>query len=67
MAIAIAFTITTCLWIIFWSLGLGGFDSLMYSMPIVLIVATLQSLRQYLPDAANRRGAGRGDAPQGGW
>lgn len=68
MALAIATTVALCLWIVLWALGISSFDGLMLSVGIVLVVGTLRSLGQYLPGAnGKRRGAGRANAPGGGW
>lgn len=65
MALAIATTFAMCLWIVLWAMGISGFDGLLLSGIIVLIVGGIRSLGQYLPN--RRRGPGRANAPQGGW
>jgi len=67
MPLAIASTIAFCLWIVLWALGISGFDGLLVSTLIVLIVGGVRALGQYLPGASRRRGPGRANAPQGGW
>lgn len=65
MPLAITTTIAFCLWIVLWALGISGFDGLLVCTMIVLIVAGIRALGQYLP--GRRRGPGRSNAPQGGW
>lgn len=67
MPLAIATTFAMCLWIVLWALGIGGFDGLLLSASIVLIVGGIRALGQYLPGAGARRGPGRANAPEGGW
>jgi len=67
MPLAIASTIAVCLWIVLWALGISGFDGLLLSSLIVLIVGGVRALGQFLPGADRRRGPGRPNAPQGGW
>lgn len=67
MALAIATTIAFCLWIVLWAIGVSGFDGLLLCTMIVLLVAGVRALGQYLPGADKRRGPGRANAPQGGW
>jgi hypothetical protein len=65
MPLAIASTVAVGLWIILWALGIGGFDGLLLSSTVILIVGGIRALSQYLP--SKRRGPGRPGAPQGGW
>lgn len=67
MAVTIATTFAFCLWIVLWARGYSSFDGLLLSALIVLLAVTVRSLGQYLPGAQRRRGAGRADAPPGGW
>lgn len=65
MPLAIASTVAFCLWIVLWALGLGGFDSMLISVLVVLLVGGVRALGQFIPN--RRRLPGRGNAPQGGW
>ena len=42
-------TFALVLWIVLWALGTKGWDAFMLAMLIIIIGATLQSLRKYLP------------------
>jgi hypothetical protein len=65
MPLAIASTVAICLWVVLWSIGIGGFDGLLVSILVVLIVGGIRALGAFMPN--RRRGAGRPNAPQGGW
>jgi hypothetical protein len=65
MPLAIASTAAVGLWILLWALGISGFDGLLLSGLVVLLVGGIRALGSYLP--SKRRPAGRGNAPQGGW
>jgi hypothetical protein len=64
MPLAIASTVAVCLWIVLWSIGIGGFDGLLVSVLVVLIVGGIRALGAFIPN--KRRLPGRGNA-QGGW
>jgi hypothetical protein len=65
MSLAIASTVAVCLWILLWAGGISGFDGLLLSSLVILIVGGVRALGRYLP--SQRRLARRGNAPQGGW
>ncbi|MDO8210971.1 hypothetical protein [Conexibacter sp. CPCC 206217] len=65
MPLALASTFALGLWILLWALGISGFDGLLLSGLVVLLVGGVRALGSYLPK--NRRLARRGSAPQGGW
>ncbi|MBB4663984.1 hypothetical protein [Conexibacter arvalis] len=67
MPLVIATTTAFCLWITLWAIGISGFDGLLLCTAIVLIVAGIRALGQFLPGADRRRLPGRANAPQGGW
>ncbi|HST39838.1 MAG TPA: hypothetical protein VLK58_10030 [Conexibacter sp.] len=64
MPLAIASTVAVCLWIVLWSIGIGGFDGLLVSVLVVLIVGGIRALGSFIPN--KRRIAGRSSS-QGGW
>lgn len=64
MPLAIASTVAVCLWIVLWSIGIGGFDGLLVSVLVVLVVGGIRALGSFIPN--KRRIAGRGQG-QGGW
>lgn len=61
MGLALVTTLAFCLWIVLWSIGVGGFDGLMLVVTIILVAAGILSLKRYLP------GARRSDGSSGGW
>lgn len=65
MPLAIATTVAVCLWILLWALGISGFDGLLVSSLVIVLVGGVRALGSYLPN--KRRLARRGNAPQGGW
>jgi hypothetical protein len=42
-------TFALVLWIVLWSLGAKSFDAFMLTVLIILIGATLESVKKYLP------------------
>jgi hypothetical protein len=42
-------TFALVLWIVLWSLGTKSFDAFMLTVLIILIGATLESVKKYLP------------------
>jgi hypothetical protein len=52
MALTIWTTFALVVWIVLWALGAKSFDAFMLTVTIVLIGATIEILKKYLP---NRR------------
>jgi len=52
MALTLWTTAALTLWIILWSIGAKAFDAFMLAVLIIIIGATIQSLKRYMP---NRR------------
>ena len=50
MSIVLWTTAALVLWIVLWSLGIKAFDAMMLSVVIILVGATLDSLKRYLPN-----------------
>jgi len=61
MGLALTAALAFCLWIVLWAIGVRGFDGMLVTLLILVIAATVKSLRQFLPGASRRRG------PTGGW
>ncbi len=49
MTITLWTTFALVLWIVLWSIGATAFDAFMLAVLIILIGATLESLKKYLP------------------
>ncbi|MDQ3741636.1 MAG: hypothetical protein M3389_11915 [Actinomycetota bacterium] len=52
MTIVVWTTAVLLLWIVLWSLGSKAFDAAMLSVTILLVAATIEIVKRYLP---NRR------------
>ena len=52
MAIVVWTTAVLILWIVLWSLGSKAFDAALLSVSILLVAATIEIVKRYLP---NRR------------
>ena len=52
MALTLWTTTALVLWVVLWSIGAKAFDAFMLATLIILIGATIESLKKYLP---NRR------------
>ena len=52
MALVVWTTVAILLWIVLWSLGAKAFDAVMLSATILLVAATIEIVKRYLP---NRR------------
>ena len=52
MALVLWTTFALTLWVVLWSIGAKAFDAFMLATLIILIGATIESLKKYLP---NRR------------
>ena len=50
MALTLWTTFALVLWLVLWSLGAKAFDSFMLAVLIILIGATVESLKKYLPN-----------------
>ena len=50
MALVLWTTFALVLWIVLWSLGAKAFDAFMIPVLMILIGATIQSLKKYLPN-----------------
>ena len=50
MALTLWTTAALVLWIVLWALGSKAFDAFMIPILLILIGATLQSLKRYLPN-----------------
>ena len=53
MALTLWTTTALVLWVVLWSIGAKSFDAFMLATLIIIIGATIESLKKYLP---NRRG-----------
>ena len=49
MALVVWTTAALLLWIVLWSLGSKAFDAAMLSVTIVLVAATVEIVKRYLP------------------
>ena len=49
MALTIWTTFALVLWIVLWSIGAKAFDAFLLAMLIIIIGATIESLKKYLP------------------
>ena len=52
MTLVVWTTIALLLWLVLWSLGSKAFDAAMLSVTILLVAATVEIVKRYLP---NRR------------
>lgn len=42
-------TVGLCIWIVFWALGVSGFDAILIALVIVVIAIGIRTLLPYLP------------------
>ena len=49
MGLILTGTAGLCLWIVLWSLGLSGFDSILIGIVMVLIAISVRQLLPFLP------------------
>jgi hypothetical protein len=49
MALTLWTTFALVLWLVLWSIGAKAFDAFMLAVLIILIGATLESVKKYLP------------------
>ena len=49
MALTIWTTFALVLWIVLWSIGAKAFDAFLLALLIIIIGATIESLKKYLP------------------
>jgi hypothetical protein len=49
MALTLWTTFALVLWIVLWSIGAKAFDAFMLAVLIIIIGATIESLKKYLP------------------
>jgi hypothetical protein len=52
MALTIWTTFALTLWVVLWAIGVKSFDAFLLTILIIIIGATLQSLKKYLPGRA---------------
>ncbi len=50
MALTIWTTFALVLWIVLWSIGAKAFDAFLLALLIIIIGATVESLKKYLPN-----------------
>ena len=53
MAMTLWTTAALVLWIVLWALGSKSFDAFMLTVTIILIGATIEILKRYLPNRSN--------------
>jgi hypothetical protein len=49
MAIVVWTTVVLLLWLVLWSLGAKAFDAALLSVSILLVAATIEIVKRYLP------------------
>jgi hypothetical protein len=49
MGLILTVTAGLCLWIVLWSLGISGFDSILIGIGMVLIAIAVRNVIPYLP------------------
>lgn len=49
MTVTLWTTFALVLWIVLWALGTKGWDAFMLAVVIIVVGATLQTLKRYLP------------------
>ena len=50
MALTLWTTFALTLWVVLWSIGAKAFDAFLLAMLIIVIGATLESVKKYLPN-----------------
>ena len=50
MALTLWTTFALTLWVVLWAVGIKSFDAFMLSILIIVVGATVESLKRYLPN-----------------